>query len=65
MKVAQPQESVADGIVEEVSKTTLVDAASLPKLRALLLNGNSRAEDWRFLLESSRTKGAGHGKQSR
>ena len=65
MKVAHPEEGVADGIVVEVSKTTLVDAGSLPKLRALLLSGNPKAEDWRFLLESSKVKGAGHGKQSR
>ena len=65
MKVARPEESVAEGIVEEVSKTTLIDARSLSKLRALLLSGNSKAEDWRFLLESPKVKGAGDGKQGR
>ena len=60
--VAHPEEGVADGIVEEVSKTTLVDAGSLPKFRALLLSGNPKAEDWRFLLESPKVKGSGHGK---
>ena len=64
MKAQTPAETVADGIIEEVSKTSLVDAGSLPKLRTLLLGGNAKPEDWRFLLESSKGRGGDHGKQS-
>jgi len=65
MKIARPEESVADGIVAEIRKTTSVDADSLSKLRELLLSGNAKAEDWRFLIESSQAKNATHGKQDR
>ena len=62
MKIAQPEEQVADSIVEEVKKTALLDAASLAKLRALLISGASKAEDWRFLLESAHAKSAAQSK---